>query len=226
MESSTTPRHLADVSIGMPIESIQSATYFNQIARPTDLALVSARGATRILPSLTTGQRSVVWASWADAESQFPTIPAGITIIGYNPEHWAQTPPDEQQDLPATVKHASEFAHAHGMRLLVAPDLRFDQESLGQIAPYVDVIALQGQRLQDNPTTFATTVKGMIRMARAANPKILVYVQVGAPRGSAAQMLEALRGLEGDVDGVVIWTTQQTLTTLQDLVSQLRPSAS
>jgi hypothetical protein len=221
-----TPRHLADVSIGMPIESVQSATYFNQIARPTDLALVPARGAERILPALTAGQRSIVWASWADAESQFPTIPRGATSIGYNPEHWAQTPSDEQQALPATVKRASEFAHAHGLTLLVAPDLRFDQESLAQVSPYADMIALQGQRLQDNPDTFATTLKGLIRTARAANPKIVVYVQVGAPRGSASQMLGALRGIEGDVDGVVIWTNQQTLTTLQDLVSQLRPSAS
>src|SRR5262249_37757611 len=152
-----------------------------------------------------------IWASWAEAESQYPTMPRGPTIIGYNPEHWAQTPADEQQDLPNTVKRAWEFAHAHGMTLLVAPDMRFDQESLAELAPNVDVIALQGQGLQDNPAAFATTLKGMIQTARAANPKIVVYVQVGAPRGSAAQMLDALRGLEGDVDGVVIWTNQQTL---------------
>jgi hypothetical protein len=220
--SSLPPRHLADLPIVFPIESVQSAAYFNQIARPTDVALVSARGAPTILPALTAGQRSVVWASWADAEHQFPTIPPGVTIIGYNPEHWSQTPPDEQQDLPTTVKRASEFAHAHGLKLLLAPDLRFDQESLAQIAPYADVIVLQGQRLQANPATFATSMKGMIQTARAASPKTLVYAQVGAPRGSAAQMIGALQGVEGDVDGIVVWTNLQTLTTLQDLVTQLR----
>jgi hypothetical protein len=220
------PRHLADLPIVFPIESVQSAAYFNQMARPTDVALVSERGAPRILPALTAGQRSVVWTSWADAERQFPTIPPGVTIIGYNPEHWNQTPPDEQQDLSSTVKRAAEFAHAHGLKLLVAPDLRFDQESLAQIAPYADTIVLQGQRLQADPAAFATSVKGLVRTAHVANPKILVYVQVGAPRGSAAQMIGALRGVEGDVDGIVVWTTLQTLTTLQDLVRQLRAGPS
>jgi hypothetical protein len=216
------PRHLADVPIGFPIQSIQSAAYFNQIARPNDLAVVPVRLAPRVLPALTAGQKSILWTSWADAESQFMTIPPGATIICYDPEHWDQTPADEQQDFPGTVKRASAFAHAHGMKLLLAPDLRFDQEHLADIAPYADAILLQGQRLQGDPARFATFMKEMIQTARAANPRIQVFVQVGAPRGTATQMIGALRGVEGDIDGIAIWTNLQTLTTLQDLVSQLR----
>jgi hypothetical protein len=216
------PRHLADAPIGFPIQSTQSVAYFNQIARPNDVAVVPARLAARILPALTSGQKAILWTSWTDAERQFATIPSGATIICYDPEHWDQTPAEEQQNLPGTVKRAAEFAHARGMKLLVAPDLQFDQEHLADVAPYADAVLLQGQRLQDNPARFATFLKGMIQTARAANPKIQVFVQVGAPRGTAAQMLAALRGVEGDVDGIAIWTTPQSLTTLEDLIGQLR----
>jgi hypothetical protein len=212
--------------IEFPIQSLQSAAYFNQIARPNDTAMVPARLAPTILPALTNGQHAVIWTSWADAEQQFPKLPPGMSTLVYNPEHWPQTPPNEQQELSVTVQRASAFAHSHGMKLLIVPDLRFDQDSLAQLAPSADVIILQGERLQGNPATFATTMEGFIRTARAANPKIVIHVQVGAPRGSADQMISALRGVEGEADGIAIWTNLQTLTTLQDLVSQLRASPS
>jgi hypothetical protein len=205
----------------VPIASQNVATAFDKIARPGDIALVQARAASRFLPLLTSEQRSVVFASWADAEQGLGAV-AGVSYVGYNPEHWQQTPTSEQQNLPATIQRAATFAHGRGMKLLVAPDQRFDQQYLAQIAPYTDVLVLQGQRFQQNPQQFGNTIAGEIRIARGANPRVQIFVQVLAGRDPASAMIAAYRSIEGNFDGMAVWSTDPTLPALEEFAAQVR----
>jgi hypothetical protein len=197
------------------------ADYFNQIARPDDIALLlSAR--LFMLPSINAGRVRVGFASWAEAEQQLDGLIDQIDFVTYNPEHWAQTPEEERSNLVATVERAAEFAHSRNMQLMVSPDRRFARESLGEIAKHADLIGLQGQRLQDDPAVFEAWARELIQIARASNPDVLIFVQVGATQGTASEMMAAIRTIEGDIDGISIWSAPSTLPILVEFVSLLR----
>jgi hypothetical protein len=143
----------------------------------------------------------------------------------YNPEHWDLTPEDEQQDLATTVQQFAEAVHAREIRFLFAPDRQYAELHLNQVAPHVDAVMLQGQRLQHDPQTFATWVLGMTEVAHKANPDIQVLVQVGATRGTAGEMYTALETVDGAIDGIAIWSMPRTLDILQEFVTMLRGSS-
>ena len=140
----------------------------------------------------------------------------------YNPEHWELTPEDEQQDLATIVQQFAEAVHAREMRFLFAPDRQYAELYLDQVAPYVDAVMLQGQRLQHDPQTFATWVLGMTDVAHRANDDIQVYVQVGATRGTAEEMYTAIETVAGEIDGIAIWSMPRTLEILQEFVTLVR----
>ena len=147
-----------------------------------------------------------------------------VDIVTYNPEHWEYTPTDEQENLVETVQRAAEFAHTRGLRFMFAPDRRFAEAHLGEVAPYVDAVLLQGQRIQHDPPAFASWVLPMISIARSANPEIQVYVQVGATRGTALEMFTAIQTVANDIDGIAVWSMPRTLDILQEFVTLLQGS--
>jgi hypothetical protein len=214
----------SQMPITFPVQSSEIAAYFNQVARPQDIAAFP-EAHMHLLPEITAGRKRVGFASWAEAESQLPQLVGKIDIVAYNAEHWQQTPREEQQNLPETVKRAAEVTHQLGFQFMFSPDRRFAQDYLGEVAPYVDIIGLQGQRLQEDPEAFAAWVQKMIDTARASNPNVEIYVQVGATRGPATQMLAAIQTVADDIDGISVWSTLKTFDTLQEFVTLLRQSS-
>jgi hypothetical protein len=212
---------LSYLPITFPIMSSEVADYFNRIAQPGDIALIPTARLS-MLPSINAGRVRVGFASWAQAEQELEGLIGQIDFVTYNPEHWTQTPPEEQQDLIGTVQRAAEFTHTRGIQLMVSPDRRFARESLGEIAKYADLIGLQGQRLQNDPDGFESWATELIQVARASNPEVRIFVQVGATQGTAQQMLAAIQTIEGDIDGIAIWSAPSTLSILQDFVTLLR----
>lgn len=217
----TSCTNLAELPLTFPIQSPEIAAYFNQIARSQDVASFPT-SAIHLLPQVTVGQKMVGFASWADAERELETLVDRIDIAMYNPEHWEYTPASEQQNLVATVQQAAGFAHVRGFRFMFAPDRRFAEAHLGEAAPYVDMVLLQGQRIQDDPQAFASWVLEMADTARTVNPEIQVYVQVGATRGTASEMFAAIQVVSNDIDGIAIWSVPRTLNILQEFVALLR----
>jgi hypothetical protein len=140
----------------------------------------------------------------------------------YNPENWELTPGDEKQDLGTVVQRAAEFTHNLGLRFMFAPDRRFAERYLAQVGPSIDAVLLQGQRLQHEPQTFAKWVLEMVQVARDANPDMLVYVQVGATRGPAAEMYAAIQTVADEIDGIAIWSMPRSLSVLEEFVDMLR----
>ena len=213
---------LSHLPISFPIMSAEMAEYFNQIARPDDTALLPV-AQLRWLPYITAGKVKAGFPSWSQAESQLPELADKIAVGSYNPEHWEQTPQEEQSNLPETVRRAQDVAHQYDLQFMVAPDRRFARDYLRQIAPAADMIALQGQRIQQDPEEFAAWVREMIAIAREANPQIKIFVQVGAHRGTAEEMLAALQTVAGEIDGISIWVNPNSLETLKEFLALIRP---
>jgi hypothetical protein len=212
---------LSELPISFPIHAPEVAAYFDEIARPGDTASVPL-DRLFLLSQMEAGEKMVAFRSWTEAQSQLDDLSGSVEWIMYNPEHWELTPEDEQQDLAATVRQFSEAVHARGMRFLFAPDRQYAELYLGQVAPSVDAVMLQGQRLQHDPQTFATWVLGMVDVARKANRDIQVYVQVGATRGTAEEMYTAIETVASEIDGIAIWSMPRTLEILQEFVTMVR----
>lgn len=214
---------LSQLPLIFPVQSTEIAAFFNQIAHPGDIAMIPSRMSASLVGKITAGQKLILFTSWADASPQLDGLRGKVDLICYDPEHWDQTPKVEQENLVSTVKSATAATHARGLSLLVAPDRTFDDEFLGALAPGVDVLLLQAQRLQDNPSAFASWTRRSIGVARTSNPNIRIFVQVGASRGTAGEMVAALQSVAYDIDGIAAWSLPRSFTVLQDFVSQIRP---
>lgn len=216
------PPDLSRLPISFPIMNAEMAAYFNQIARPDDAALLPV-AQLRWLPHIKAGTVKAGFPSWSQAESRLPELAGKIAVVSYNPEHWEQTPAEEQANLPDTVQRAQEVAHQYDLQFMVAPDRRFARDYLRQIAPAADLIALQGQRIQQDPEAFEAWASALIAIAREANPQVKVFVQVGANRGTAEEMLAAIQTIGGEIDGISIWVNPTSLETLKAFVALIRP---
>ena len=212
---------LSELPISFPIHAPEVAAYFDEIARPADTASVPL-DRLFLLSQMESGEKMVAFRSWTEAQSQLDDLSGSVEWVMYNPEHWELTPEDEQQDLATIVQQFAEAVHAREMRFLFAPDRQYAELYLDQVAPYVDAVMLQGQRLQHDPQTFATWVLGMTDVAHRANDDIQVYVQVGATRGTAEEMYTAIETVAGEIDGIAIWSMPRTLEILQEFVTLVR----
>lgn len=108
----------------------------------------------------------------------------------YDPEAWSFTPADEQRDPVTAAARAAAVAHAHGLRLIVAPGLNLTTvldpagqprwrtflslHLAGQLARAADVIELQAQSLERDTVAYASFVRTATSQAIAANPGIAV----------------------------------------------------
>jgi hypothetical protein len=97
-------------------------------------------------------------------------LPAGTRAVLYDPEAWPYTPSREQRDPAQAARQAMDIAHAHGLKLIVAPALNLTtvrpgspgprwRQFLGQglagaLARVCDVIELQAQSLERDTGTY------------------------------------------------------------------------
>jgi hypothetical protein len=212
---------LSELPITFPVQSPEVAAFFHEIAGPQDLASVPP-AQLFLLHEDTVGQKLVGFRSFADAQQELDALTSPVDMVMYNPEHWEFTPESEQQDLADTVRQFADFAHERDLGFMFAPDRRYAETHLSEVAPDVDAVMLQGQRLQHDPQTFAAWVTGMAELAHAANPEIMVFVQVGATRGTASEMYAAIETVVDDIDGIAIWSMPRTLDVLQEFVALVR----
>lgn len=118
-------------------------------------------------------------------------LPDGTYGVLYDPEAWTFTPVAEQLDPVQAATRAAAVAHAHGLRLIVAPALNLttvlqpgstqprwrqflDLNLVGGLARVADVVELQAQSLERDPPIYAAFVRAATAQASAANPGISV----------------------------------------------------
>jgi hypothetical protein len=96
---------------------------------------------------------------------------------------------------------------------------------MAQLAPFADIIVLQGQRIQANPQNFHDQLQPLIVAAKSANPNTKVYASVGTNNGAtSASMQAALHTISGSIDGISIFSMgdQASVNTLVQFVSDIR----
>ena len=147
-------------------------------------------------------------------------LPAGTRAVLYDPEAWSFTPAGEQRDPARAAREAAGIAHAHGLKLIVAPALNLttarpgagprwrqflDLGLAGALARVCDVIELQAQSLERDTGTYAAFVRAAASQARRANPRVAVLAGLSTnPPGaqvSSQQLTAAIRATSGLVSG-------------------------
>jgi hypothetical protein len=205
-----------------------AASYYQQFAGPGDIGIVPAQklnyfnNEAALIPSKTIAGG---FSSWEAGQQLLDSLQGRVSYIAYDAEHWPQTPVTEQQNLVATVQNMSQVLHSRGIELILVPDRRFDQQYMSQLAPYADIVVLQGQRIQANPQDFHDQLQPLITAAKSANPNVKVFASVGTNNGAtSASMRAALDTLRDSIDGISVFSfgDQNSLNTLQQFVSDTR----
>jgi hypothetical protein len=150
------------------------------------------------------------------------SLPAGTGAVLYDPEAWSYTPAAEQRNPVQAAAQAAELAHAHGLKIIIAPALNLttvlepgssaprsqtflDLNLAGAMAKIADTIELQAQSLERDPEAYATFVHAAAAQARARNPNVTVLAGLSTnPPGAAVnsqQLTDAIVASRSDVDG-------------------------
>jgi len=149
-------------------------------------------------------------------------LPPGTFGVLYDPEAWVFTPVAEQQNPVQAATAAAAVAHAHGIRLIVAPALDLttvlapggadpdwrqflDLDLVGRLAKVADVVELQAQSLEQDTSVYTAFVRAAAAQASAARPGIDLLAGLstnppGAPM-EARQLMAAIQATRSVVDG-------------------------
>ncbi len=212
-------RELGELWFGMRVNEAM-VDWFNQTARADDVAAVTAQEVA-LLERITAGRKQVLFTSVAEAEQLVPTLADQMDIIGYDLEHWPQTPADEQADPLAAVQRLQALARQYDLSLALGPDRRFAVDYGAAMAPYADKFSLQLQRLQADPDALLAFAQPLIQELRQANPDLEINIQLRT-EGSLDQLLAIIAALQNDINGVSIIYSPESVTVAQELVSRLR----
>ncbi len=217
LQLNDTVSHLwLDISLGPPL-----VTWFNRVARPNDIARVEHIREIGLLDEVTVGRRLVVFKSVAEAERFVPVIADRIDIIGYNLEQGPFNPASDQADPVGSVMRMHDLAQEYDLKLAFGPDHRFAESDGVAVAPYVDIMVLQVQRVQTEPATVVDFTMPLIQGLRRANPDLNVSVQVRT-EGDVVALVDLVDSIRDDLDGVSILTSPETVDIAEDLVTELR----
>jgi hypothetical protein len=137
----------------------------------------------------------------------------------YDPEDWNRTPLGEQQDPVKYMTLFGQLAHAHRLKVIMAPGMslgyvggsvitRPRSESIAAwyvrvklaraAAANSDIYDLQSESQTGNLTGYDWLFHHAAAQARAANPRVQVFAEVSTVNGSAGQMAAAARSISPD----------------------------
>ncbi|MCX6043783.1 MAG: hypothetical protein NT075_01625 [Chloroflexi bacterium] len=195
--------------------------WFNENARPDDIARVDHISLIDLLDQVHVGKRLVIFKSVADVEDLLPNITSKIDIVGYNLEHGPGNRPDEIADPVGSVIRMRDLTNRYGKVLAFGPDREFALNDGVAIAPYVDIFVLQVQRVQTEPETVRDFVIPLARQLRQANPKLQISVQVRT-EGDVVAIADLLDSMKDQLDGLSILTSPETVDVAKALGVELR----
>jgi hypothetical protein len=113
------------------------------------------------------------------------------------------------------------LAQQYGLTLAFGPDHDFALSHGVAIAPYVDIFVLQVQRVQTQPATVLDFVLPLTEQLREANPDLEISVQVRT-EGDVDAIVDLIESVQGNLDGVSILTSPDTVDIAEALVTELR----
>lgn len=161
--------------------------------------------------------------------------------VMYDPEMWALTPVNEQQDPVTYLQKFGQLAHANGLKVIEAParDLglvpgsacpQTRGESLdhwylrcnipGAAASSADILIVQDQVNTLNLPAFDNLYSAARSEAQAANPQIVVDAEISTTYGTAAQMAAAVKS--ANADGIYVNATTSALSKTDRLLRAMK----
>lgn len=175
----------------------------------------------------------LVYNSYAQfaADIASHAIAPSYTWVMYDPEYWAATPLNEQQNPALYMQQFGQLAHAHGLKVIEAParDLGLVPgaacpetrgESLDHwflrcnipaaAAASADMLVVQDQVNTTNVAEFDTLYTNSRAQAQAANPQIITDAEVSTTYGTASQIATAAKSAHAD--GIYINATTNALS--------------
>ncbi len=216
-EDGVLPDLWVDLSMGAPLIDL-----FNERARPQDIARVEHISQLALLEGVTAGKKLVVFKSAADAIRLLPHIHEEMDIVGYNLEHGPANPVFEQENPLESLQRLREVTDLYDLELALGPDRRFAQSNGAELAPYADYFILQVQKVQTEPDAVYEFVEPLIEDIRQANPDIQISLQIRT-EGDVRQLLDLLEPLQGNIQGISILTSEETLSVTEEIMGLLRP---
>ncbi len=205
-----------DVSLGPPL-----VDWFNRVARADDIARLENPRQFELLNEIKVGRKLVIFRSVAEAEHFLPGMADKLDIVGYNLEYGPNSPPEELANPVGSVKRMRDVARRYGLLLAFGPDHDLAVAHAVALAPYVDILVLQVQRVQTEPATVRDFVLPLAKQVRQANRQIAVSVQVRT-EGDVTAIVDLIDTMKEDLDGVSILTSPETVSTAEALVTELR----
>jgi hypothetical protein len=138
--------------------------------------------------------------------------------VMYDPEKWAQTPLNEQQNPDQYMTLFGQLAHTHGLKVIMAPALdlgyvpgavtpRLPGEAIGHwylraniatAAAAGDIVNVQTESLTTSLPAYDALFNGAAAQARAANSAVQVFTEVSTVNGTATQMTAAAESVSPD----------------------------
>lgn len=194
--------------------------WFNEVARPQDIASAGL-GYVDLLDQVHSGRRQAAFESVAEAQATTPGLADRIDLVYYDLGPWPEVSAEEQEELLATVRALQQLVQTYDLGLALGLDWRVASTSGSELAPYADLIILQAQRVQDDPSLVSELIVPLVQELREAEPDLELGVQLrmGDSLEVFAGALEALRGA---VDGVSIGYTPVTVAQVRTLVETAR----
>jgi hypothetical protein len=171
----------------------------NSIPADDLAAFMSLKG--HKLLSVTTLEKVKAHTAWAESQ--------GFVGVEYNIEGAF-----DAGDTNAQIREAASVVHAAGMKFVSTPTNAILADNWETIADVADMVHIQGQTLQDNPSEFDAFVGDWVQKLKARNPNIIVTAQTGTgqPTAPGLTMLETFQFVTDlvivdtdAVDGVSVW---------------------
>ena len=171
----------------------------NSIPADDLAAFMSLKG--HKLLSVTTLEKVKTLTAWAKSQ--------GFAGVEYNIEGAFDAGDTKEQ-----IREAASVVHAAGLKFVTTPTNAILADNWETIADVADMVHIQGQTLQDNPSEFDAFVGGWVHKLKARNPNIIVTVQTGTgqPTAPGMTLLETFQTVTDlvvvdpdAVDGVSVW---------------------
>jgi hypothetical protein len=168
-------------------------------------------------------------------------ISSGYQWVMYDPEMWSSTPLNEQQNPAQYLQMFGQLAHANGYKVIESPardlasvpgaacpmqpgdnlDRWFIRCNIaGAAAANADIVVIQDQVNTTNLTEFGNLYNTTRNQARAANPQIVVDVELSTNYGTADQEAAAAQSI--NADGYYISATQTTLSQADRFLQEMQ----
>lgn len=202
------------------------------LASPAAYSLIGA-GAGSVRPEAIPTEKFFSYADFASALQSGTILPNAKAVL-YDPENWAATPVNEQQDPMRYMRLFGETALGHGFPAILAPGRDLTNVSggtctksagetltqaylrcgLASAAAYVPIFIIQGAPVETDLGQFKQLVQQAAAQARAANPNVIVLVTLSTDPGgvlvSSAVITQAARTALPYVQGLLPNSTAAT----------------